>query len=330
MSSKTEAGEYFDLSGQEVAVLRDVLEQAQDWPYTIDVAKFDIAHEDHLEVLETLVRRTLLEREDNRYSIPILGLASLSKYDKAAELSIFETAHIFSTLRELYKHQTGKQISIGKLGTEAKLPFEVVRRALELMKSLPLWSGRSVLLSSEEAYVVPGSGFLKYKTFAAVLEQIRSWRRAGSPRTAQRSFRRAKSFAVSATPVPTWERHLSKQMRGLLRETQAGIEAGARALPAMGMRAMLDLALNDLGGDTGGFKRKLDILVEQKKITEGKRKILDQLLEIGHASAHRAYFPSEKKLRDAFECVANIVYEVCVLEDKAFRLSRSIPKRLRK
>ena len=96
----------------------------------------------------------------------------------------------------------------------------------------------------------------------------------------------------------------------LLSEIERGIETELFALSSMGIRAAIDFICNDVVGDIGGFKQKLKALEDGGHITIRNKNILENTLELGHASAHRAHFPQKKELEAALKVLLHLLDEI--------------------
>jgi len=80
-------------------------------------------------------------------------------------------------------------------------------------------------------------------------------------------------------------------------------------------------------GDIGSFAEKLHKLEEKRLITPKKRKIIENLLKVGHASIHRGHFPTDKNLQVVMNIVDHLLEELYVLDKTSESLRASVPKR---
>ena len=127
--------------------------------------------------------------------------------------------------------------------------------------------------------------------------------------------------------IPSWHKNLNKTIQSLMEEVYYGLQKEMKALPSMGLRTVIDVVCNDLVGDIGGFSQKLDQLEKEKHITPKNKEILENVLEVGHASAHRGYFPELEDLRSVLDIVIHLLQEVYVLGTESKRLKEMTPKR---
>ncbi len=91
---------------------------------------------------------------------------------------------------------------------------------------------------------------------------------------------------------PSWVYDLPASLVNLIQEVYSAHAADARALVAMGTRAIIDEVANDKVGDVGTFEEKLDALVDKELISSHQKKILVPALDAGSAASHRGYRPS--------------------------------------
>lgn len=317
------------LSGTQRRLLAEILKRKSKQRRGVDALRFKVDHEDDMEALSQLENSRFLERRDDLYFIRLLGLAELSSTHPAAESLLYLCAHVFATVREHYKHHPGDQITVGDLARYADLPRLDVRGALDYLLEPGIWGGYSTDLDQPNAYVVASERILHYKSLDAIIEQLRGWALASAPVTDSVVAGSRENQTDAPVERAHWIVSLPVALRKVFEEVYASIDAGQSSLPIMGLRTVIELTLNELGGDVGNFYVKLDKLVESKRITESKRQVLQDLLEVGHASAHRGHVPNREEVRDTLECVETVVHELLVLEHKARRLRDSAPARHR-
>lgn len=317
------------LSGTQRRLLAEILKRTSNRRAGVDALRFKVDHEDDMETLSQLENSRFLERRGDLYFIRLLGLAELAPTHPAAESLLHLCAHVFATVREHYKHHPGNQITVGDLARQADLPRPDVRSALDYLLEPGIWGGHSTDLDQPSAYVVASERILHYKSLDAIIEQLRGWALASAPATDSAVAGNREIQTDTPTERAHWVASLPVVLRTLFQEIYDSIDAGQSILPIMGLRTIIELTLNELGGDLGNFQVKLDKLVETKRITESKRQVLQDLLEVGHASAHRGHVPNREEVWATLECVETVVHDLLVLEQKARRLRESAPMRHR-
>ncbi len=322
-------------------LLRELVSQALGAPGGVDALKFRAAHEDHLDELDKLGESHYMEKKDNKYQLSLLALSEFKNEDQRVESILYRCSHIFSVLRRIYKQSPGATIGLDQLVKEVDLPENQVRKGLVYLTKVPIWGGYSTdLLKSSNVSVTPSESILKYKTFDDVISQLRQWAKTSIFRSnvlteqnkgislfLQEIDRNGTKTSLS---IPSWHCHLNSTIQLLMEEVYYGLHKEMKALPSMGLRAVIDVVCNDLVGDIGDFARKLSQLEKEKHITPKNKEILENVLEVGHASAHRGYLPELEDLRSVLDIVNHLLKEVYVLGIESKRLKALTPKRERK
>lgn len=129
--------------------------------------------------------------------------------------------------------------------------------------------------------------------------------------------------------VPDWFRLLDNEwhITKLLNEVYVATQNGAKSLAAMGLRAVVEAVMLDKVGDHGSFARNLVEFEAQGFISRIQKASLLTALELGHASIHRSYEPSNDQLDIATDIVEGLVHQLYVLNHSAEVARRNIPKR---
>ncbi|WP_196800525.1 DUF4145 domain-containing protein [Thioalkalivibrio sp. AKL10] len=111
-------------------------------------------------------------------------------------------------------------------------------------------------------------------------------------------------------------------------EVYSAIHAKAQALSAMGLRALLDMYIVRKIGDNGTFRQKLDKLQESGFLSAAQVVQLEPALDIGHAAAHRGFFPPPETLEFALDVVESLLHQD-LLGAQSEKVGEGIPKRPR-
>ena len=112
----------------------------------------------------------------------------------------------------------------------------------------------------------------------------------------------------------------------LLKESYIALHAGSLRLATMGARSLLDMYMNEILGDVGGFAQKLNLLVERGYVSRQHKDILTPALEAGHAVTHRGHRPMLPDVNLVFDIVENLLH-TWVLSKKSEGMKSRIPKR---
>lgn len=304
----------------------------------VSAPTFRIDNEDYFSEIDELEQGPFIERDGDTYHVNILFLADLKKEIASLDMHLHRCEHVFHGLRECYKENPGVTIPLSVLAHKVDLPESQIRKSLLILRKVPIWGGYTTdILGSDDVTVTPGENILRYKTFDDVLEKVREWNHAASIESdsgaiggmflSRNALISQNIEADNLSVSPNWYTDLPSNVYELIREIQAARGVGLSSLPSMGLRTILDIAFTELVGDIGGFKSKLNKMKEDNHITSKKKMIIENVLEVGHASAHRGHFPSEEELDDVVDIVNHLLFETYVMGSKSDALKKSTPRR---
>jgi len=126
---------------------------------------------------------------------------------------------------------------------------------------------------------------------------------------------------------PPWRFKLPLDMRRLLEEIYRSLDAENLRLPMMGARTLVDMMILEKIGDVGKFKEKLKELENEGFVTSQNREVLDAVLGMGHAAAHRGHAPTEPEVEQVMDIVENMLQAVYVFPELAQNLKKTTPAR---
>lgn len=129
---------------------------------------------------------------------------------------------------------------------------------------------------------------------------------------------------------PHWLQRLPREFRIILREVYEALDSGARALPAMGIRTVLDQFATHRVGDLGSFPRKLDALEAARIIGAVERERLSAVIEAGSAAAHRGHLPKQSDLHHMMACVEHLLWGQFACRASTRMLKKATPRRRRR
>lgn len=116
---------------------------------------------------------------------------------------------------------------------------------------------------------------------------------------------------------------------GLFQEIYTALHADSRRLAIMGARAVFDLAASRmLGADPGSFSAGMQKLVDDKRLTEDERRLIDTAFDAGSAAMHRSHQPEVDDVNTVIDILERMVHAE-VLAKKAKTLHDATPKRPR-
>ena len=95
----------------------------------------------------------------------------------------------------------------------------------------------------------------------------------------------------------------------------------------MAARALLEHVFVLTCGDQGNFPANVDAFQKAGHLSQTQRKLLDTVLEAGHAAIHRSFEPSKDDLVTVVDMVESLVQLLYVQKDKVEQLKKRIPPR---
>lgn len=318
-------------------MLKEIFQLIEIGTQSLDAALFRAQNEEYINVLNSLEKRGYIKNNDNRYSLSLAALDIIGNEVIKARDILNNCSSVFQWLRESYKQNPHKNIPIEDIVSGTQTPETDTRVCLYYLRDVPIWSGYTTdILKNEKILVKASESILRYKTFDEVIKQLHSWYdRAYKPSLTSKDLLdkeldkspRKPQNDLSSINIGRMNIKLPPPLSRLLSEIERGIATELFALSSMGIRAAIDFICNDVVGDIGGFKQKLKALEGGGHITIRNKNILENTLELGHASAHRAHFPKKEELKAALKVLLHLLDEIYLLESKAKKIAESVPKR---
>jgi hypothetical protein len=132
--------------------------------------------------------------------------------------------------------------------------------------------------------------------------------------------------------VPDWlyEGNVAGPLGSLLHEIYQAVRNGQLRLAIMGIRALIEQVLIQKVGDKGTFVKNLDAFQQAGYISLVQRDALNDILDAGHATIHRAYEPKAKDIQIALDITEGIMAAIYVHGDAAKKMSARVPARPKK
>jgi hypothetical protein len=127
--------------------------------------------------------------------------------------------------------------------------------------------------------------------------------------------------------LPKWQNSLSPDLRELLVEIYAALQAGSQRLAMMGARTVIEVAMVSKVGDHGTFPKNLQAFQDGGFVSATDREYLATALDAGSATAHRGHLPSLQELDTVIDIVENLLHSVFVLGTPTAKLKARIPIR---
>ena len=306
----------------------------------LDPLPFRADHYEDISKIEWLEAVGYIRKEQDRYHVSLTGLVQLSDQRARELVRIFES--LFIELKRHYRRVQRHPAVVDVLASAAGVSGSDCREALYYMVEGQWCSGRSTSFFSDPNPVVcPAESILAYETFSDVIVQLRIWQ-ASRIRDRQKQLASALltfPFASgnelpaqieSVRRKPDWFDKLPTSQKPLMDEIYAGLSQGLRALPCMGVRAVIDVLCVELLGSDDTFKEKTKKLLAAGHILQADKTALDAVIEAGHASAHRGHFPSQDDLTVILDIAEQLLHRHYIQPELVRQLVTNTPLKSKK
>jgi Domain of unknown function (DUF4145) len=139
--------------------------------------------------------------------------------------------------------------------------------------------------------------------------------------------------------VPDWVYDLSVGAIGgksavplceLLEEIYQAVRGGQFRLAIMGVRALIEQVMIHKVEDNGSFAKNLNAFQQGGYVSLVQRDALNDILDAGHATIHRAYEPKTKDIQIALDITEGIMAAIFVHAEAAKKVSERVPARSKK
>lgn len=303
----------------------------------VDSLAFRAENFQRISSIDQLEVEGCIRKDQERYFVSLTALAQLNV---PRAIRILEDAEkLFQQLKIHYTRTQRETMLVDDLAWRSGVDELAAREALGYMVQGPWWGGHSGrFFSVPNAHIQPSESILRFESFSSVVDQLRTWQ---STRIRDRQLTIPAALDVhtdgdvSQTPTisnmqrqrPDWVIKLPDELRELLGEIYSAMALDLRALPAMGVRALIDVVAVKLVGDAGSFEKKLALLQDDGHITAANKSILSVAIEVGNASAHRGYVPSLDDLGTLLGVVEHLLQAHYVFPQATDRLKANTPSR---
>lgn len=329
------------LDTESLSILEGIFKLTKETNTGVDAPSYRANHEDQLDILDKLERDGFLRKENEKYWVSLVGLSLLDDQKAKDLFSKFEK--LFDVLRKYYKTNQRDQLKLTELADIVQMPVDEVRECLSYMIEGSWWGGRSSdFYGTQEAFIKPSESILKYKSFHDVIAQMQEWmsRRISGRINQEKSLAEGRGLfpnmfknriietgEETARQKPDWYEKLDSEYQSLLDEVYQSLAMDMRALPAMGLRTVIDMVCGKLVGDRGTFAKKLGALHDKGDINKHEKEILEIAIDVGSASAHRGHTPKKEDLNTLLDIVEHLLQGIYVLRPASQKLKEATPKR---
>lgn len=304
----------------------------------VDSIVFRARHHKQIVSLDQLETDRLIRKDQDRYFVSLPALTRMEH--EVARRVLANADALYAELRSGYLRDPRRPVTLAELAQAANTSVGETRLALLYMLENPTWcSGRSpTLMDGPDAHLQVSEGVLRHETFSSVIDQLEEWRSAAlrerqpwstaGAAGAQDELKHAVRDQVATSRKPTWFDALPPDLGEVMGEVYAAIDDGLRALPAMGIRAALDiLFIKLLGGDAGTFAQKVERLGAKGLLSNSERDRVLATIDVGNASAHRGHVPDRDDVETILVVCERLLESHFVLADATRRLRTNTPLR---
>jgi hypothetical protein len=326
-----------ELKANEKELLEHLINETLQSDAGVDCLAFRAKNYDRIEQLDQLEAEGYLRKDEDRYFVSVTALAQLEN-ERAGHI-LRNAEKLFVELRRHYQTTQRDAIRVDVLSGRAGVDPGETCEALSYMVEGRWWGSRSTsFFAVPDPHIQPSEAILRFDSFARVIEQLRSWQT-----TRIQDRQTALANALRHFPVqhvepeltsprvlrqkPDWFDQLPESPRDLLAEIYSALSLDLRALPAMGVRAVIDVVCVGLVGDSGTFEKKLERLKEKGYITEMERLILSIAIDTGSASAHRGHVPGHDDLATLLDITEHLLRAQYILPVAAQKMKSNTPPR---
>jgi hypothetical protein len=163
------------LSDQDKKLLNDIFSASLKSPKGINSARFRADNAQFIPELDQLERLSYLQRRNDLYSINLLTLAYLAKENPDAQSIVKKCGLVFTLLQGNYRDNLGAKISVSDIAKRTDLSVDDTKVALSFIIQTPILGSHSLDVTSQEAFIAPAEGILKYKSFEDILKEQEEW-----------------------------------------------------------------------------------------------------------------------------------------------------------
>ncbi len=320
-----------------LSALLEATEAAQSW---IDMKVFrrdQLAHREAIDRLEK-AGYVLKERvgEVECYRVSLVAMAKMPEHPLATR--ILRTAELmWSAFRDHYIRSLDAPITLRAVAESINVPFEQVNRVHAHMREW--WRTPISFTPAETVYqsVIVREEVLDYDTFDACIQELRQMY-ASRMQSNANGFVALAQLGLDGAPIvqhgpsipamkePSWFGKLPQHAQVLMREIHVAQHLGLMALSAMGIRAVIDVTADDILGEVIlRFDLKLRRLLDAEHLTQPQFDVINAVVELGHAAAHRSHVPDASDVQLMQEALDHMLCSAYGLSEAKQMLAAKTP-----
>lgn len=331
------------LGDSTLEMLKTIFEQSSGLPPGVPATRFRAKHPKWMDELNSIGHSGFLLKPDytkDTYRVTAYVLP-LIESQRAPEILAYMEA-VYKVLQHYYEEHLRQPITIDQLKETVRIEHPQLLESLCYMPDVSgWWSGLSNGFPLEaNSTVVVNEQVLKYDSFGQLIARVYEWNYVNPKESAETWWRQGREAASKGVDgfftsddfaeYPAWFSELDDSKQALIGEIDVAIRNSLLALPTIGLRTLLERVMMEHIGEDGGFGDKLKRFEENECVTTLHADSLRKVLDVGHASAHRTYFPSGEDVRTCVEVVKHLMQGLYVLHPKVQKMSKNTPTDPRK
>ncbi len=329
------------LGKEHIKTLSGLFEAQKGMPPSVPKKRYRADHIGQIDSLDYLEQSANLIQSDEKNEAYFIRPYALPLIDSPDIKPILERAsEIYEKLRELYRVNLDTPVKKDQILTKKKIKDKLSIIALYyLSKSHDVHRGYGKDFPfNDEAHLYIDEDVLKRSSFLEVLTDYYRWHFLNKEQNqlAQTSLDQPFNTKDDLTNFfddndpngfPIWFNHIGAAEKALVIEINSAMNSGLRALPAIGIRALIENIMVILLDDRGSFRKNLIALHENGHISEKEKTILEDVYDIGSAVMHRSYTPSQQTVKTCLEVIKQLMHKIYIVNPAIEKLNIEVPKR---
>lgn len=321
-----------------IEVLTDIFRTSQGTPPGVPAARYRVNHRQWMDTLDELSNGQLFlkrSRTGSNYELRLFALPLIQ--DTRAEILLGLMEQIFYALQRSYERHLTEMQPLSEIVSAISGTSDDIRAAFYyLTDASGVWSG----LSSDFPYgddpkIGVAESVLRYPDCGRLFDEFYEWHII-NPKSQADTWMNAALHMTSdgeggffsrheAEKPPDWYMQLDDMKKALISELDKAVGAGMAALPTMGLRTLLESVMRDHVGEKKSFAEYLVAFRNAGYVTNQHADLIEKVVDAGHASIHRAYFPNRSDLDTCVEVVKHLMHGVYVLKPKVDAVAENTP-----
>lgn len=326
------------LGDSTLELLKTIFEQSSGLPPGVPATRFRAKYPKWMDELHNMGHSGFLLKPDHTkdtYRVSAHVLPLIESQHASEILTCMEA--VYKYMQQYYNENLRQPISVNQLKEVVGIEHTLLLESLCYMRDVDgWWSGLSNDFPLEgDPTVVVNEQVLKYNSFGELISRVYEWHYVNPRERAETWWRQERKensnsgngfFTVAeSAEYPAWFSELDDVKKALIGEIDIAIRNALSALPTIGLRTLLERVMVEHIGEDGGFAEKLKRFEENGYVTALHADSLRKVLDVGHASVHRAYFPNEADVRTCVEVVKHLMHGLYALHPKVQEMSQNTP-----